>query len=63
MPKEYTTDQAAEELGVTRRRVLALIKAKRLSAEKWGRDWKISASALDEVRERKPGYPRGRPRK
>lgn len=50
--------QAAVALGVTRRRVQALIKSGRLPATKFGRDWMIAASDLEKVRERKPGRPR-----
>lgn len=52
-----TVDQAAGELGVTARRVRALIKDERLRAEKVGRDWLIRKRDLDAVRERKPGRP------
>jgi excisionase family DNA binding protein len=55
-----TTAEAAAELGVTVRRVQALIGAGRLAASKVGRDWWITPAALDKVRVRPP---RGRPRK
>ena len=58
-----TTREAAEELGVTPRRVLALIYDDRLPATKVGRDWLINPTHLDNVRHRPAGYPRGRPRK
>jgi excisionase family DNA binding protein len=52
-----TTKQAAAALGVSLRRVQALINAGRLKAERVGRDWLIPARALEQVRERKPGRP------
>jgi excisionase family DNA binding protein len=47
-----TTKEAAKELGVTVRRVQALIRAGRLSAQKMGRDWIIRMVDLDKVRVR-----------
>ena len=44
-----TTNQAAEKLGVSRRRVIALIAAGRLPAEKYGRDWMIRSEGLEAV--------------
>ncbi len=58
-----TTSQAAEKLGISQRRVQALITSGRLPAQKIGRDWLIRESDLEVVRERKTGYPKGRPRK
>ena len=52
-----TSKEASEELGVTVRRVLALIQAGKLKAHKLGRDWVIRRSDLDLVRVRKPGRP------
>jgi len=52
-----TTTQAAAELGITVRRVQALIKAGKLVAVKTGRDWLISPVALNAVRVRKSGRP------
>jgi excisionase family DNA binding protein len=54
-----TTAQAAERLGVSVRRVQALIKAARLPADKLGRDWLIEEKHLKLVAERKPGRPKG----
>lgn len=54
-----TTTQAADALGVTPRRVVALIKTGRLKATKFGRDWLINPADLDALRQR----PAGRPRK
>lgn len=51
------TEEAAKELGVTVRRVLAMIKAGSLKAEKRGRDWWIEEPDLDAVRVRKVGRP------
>jgi excisionase family DNA binding protein len=53
-----TTNGAADELGVSRARVLALIRTGRLKAEKMGRDWMIRRRDLAAVRDRKPGRPR-----
>lgn len=54
-----TTAEAAAALHISRRRVLALIKAEILKAEKFGRDWQIDQASVDELkaRERKPGRP------
>lgn len=53
-----TTMQVAERLGVTRRRVLALIEAGRLPAEKFGRDYMIREADLKLIENRKVGRPR-----
>lgn len=65
-----TTAEAAKSLGVKVRRVQALIRQyqdtngkKGLKAEKRGRDWYIEPGDLEAVRDRKPGYPAGQPRK
>lgn len=52
-----TTAQAAAALGVTVRRVQALVKAGRLPAVKFGRDWLIKAEDLAALQDRKPGRP------
>lgn len=57
MRKPLSTAEAATELGVTPRRVLALISAGRLRAVRVGRDWIIAAKDLDSVRTRPPGRP------
>ena len=54
---KLTTRQASEILGISRRRVRALIKAGRLTATKFGRDWMINEKDLKEVAVRKPGRP------
>ena len=57
-----TTAEAATELGVSVRRVQALIRAGRLAATKAGRDWLIASKDLATVRERPPGWKKGRKR-
>lgn len=53
-----TTKEVAERLGVTVRRVQALIQDGNLPAEKVGRDYLIKEKDLKLVEERKPGRPR-----
>ena len=53
-----TTKDAAERLGVTVKRVQAMIRAQRLPAEKAGRDYLIKEKDLQLVADRKPGRPR-----
>lgn len=55
-----TTAQAAAELGISARRVQALIAAGRLAAVKAGRDWLIDPRALASVRNRPNGRPPGK---
>jgi excisionase family DNA binding protein len=52
-----TTAQAAARLGVSVRRVQAMISAGRLVATRVGRDWLIAPEALAPLRMRKPGRP------
>jgi excisionase family DNA binding protein len=52
-----TTPKVAERLGVTTRRVLALIKAGRLPSQQFGRDHLIKESDLKLVEDRKRGRP------
>lgn len=52
------TAQAAKALGITQRRITALIKSGRLPAEKIGRDWLINDKDIERVRIRKPGRPK-----
>lgn len=52
-----TTRDVANQLGVTPRRILALIQAGRLPATKHGRDWFVDAADLEGVRVRTPGRP------
>jgi len=53
-----TTNEAARELGVHPSRVRVLIREGRLPAILHGRDYIIERSALDAVRNRKPGRPK-----
>lgn len=53
-----TTKEAAERLGVSMRRVRALIEAGRLPSLQFGRDHLIMESDLSLVEERKPGRPK-----
>ncbi len=53
-----TTREVSERLGVTIKRVQALIRDKRLPAEKMGRDYVIRIEDLKLVENRKPGRPR-----
>jgi excisionase family DNA binding protein len=56
---KITTKDAAVKLGLSRVRVLQLISAGKLPAEKIGRDYLIEAASLAQVRNRpKPGRPR-----
>lgn len=50
-----TTHEAALALGVTVRRVQALIATGRLPAEKHGRDWQIRQEDVDSLEKLKPG--------
>lgn len=50
-----TTQEAADILEVSRSRVIALIRAGRLPAEKFGSQWAIKEEDLDLVKDRKPG--------
>ena len=52
-----TTNEAAEILGVSRRRVIALIEQGRLTARKFGGVYAIARADLAAVRERKNGRP------
>lgn len=58
-----TTQQAAEKLGVTIRRINALIQSGRLPAEKFGQVHMIKESDLKLVEDRKVGRPRKAPAK
>jgi excisionase family DNA binding protein len=52
-----TTRQVAERLGVTMKRVQAMIRDERLPAAKAGRDYMIRVADLSLVADRKPGRP------
>lgn len=61
---EYlTTGEVADRLGVSRRRVRQFIEAKRLPAEKFGRDYQINPADLPLVGDRKPGNHSREPRR
>jgi excisionase family DNA binding protein len=53
-----TTNEVAARLGVTVKRVQAMIRDGRLPAAKMGRDYFIKEDDLKLVEERKPGRPR-----
>lgn len=53
-----TTSEVAERLGVTVKRVQAMIRDDRLPAEKRGRDYFVREVDLMLVENRKPGRPR-----
>jgi excisionase family DNA binding protein len=53
-----TTTQAADKLGITRRRVVALIQAGQLPAAKFGSQYIIKPKDLKLVAVRKPGRPK-----
>jgi excisionase family DNA binding protein len=55
--KTLTTIGVADRLGITARRVRALIESKQLPAEKKGRDYLIEENHLKLVKNRKPGRP------
>jgi excisionase family DNA binding protein len=52
-----TALEAAARLGVSKRRVIALIEAGRLPAERFGNAYVIKESDLKLVEDRKPGRP------
>ena len=54
------TRDAATRLGITPRRVVALIRAGRLPALRVGRTWVIRDADLELVKERRPGRPSNR---
>lgn len=56
--KMLTTPEVAERLGISTRRVLALIQAGRLPSQQFGRDHLVKESDLKLVEDRKPGRPR-----
>ena len=53
-----TTQEAAKRLGITVRRVQALIRSEHLPAKKLGRDYLIREEDLALVANRKPGRPK-----
>lgn len=52
-----TAKEAADRLGISKRRVLALITAKSLPAELFGKSYAIKESDLKFLENRKPGRP------
>ena len=57
MDKWMSVPEAAQELGVTRGRINAMIRAGRLHATKIGRNWVVTREDLEAVRIRKTGHP------
>lgn len=53
-----TTPEVAERLGISTRRVLALIHSGRLPSQQFGRDHLVKESNLRLVEDRKTGRPR-----
>jgi excisionase family DNA binding protein len=53
-----TTNETAAKLGVSRRRVLALVASGRLPAVRVGNQFLIQPADLAKVRDRKPGRPK-----
>ena len=53
-----TTPEVAERLGISTRRVLALIHAGRLPSQQFGRDHLVKESDLKHVKDRKTGRTR-----
>jgi len=56
-----TTPEVAVRLGVTTRRVLALIQSGRLPSQQFGRDHLIKESDVKLVEDRKTGRPKSPP--
>jgi excisionase family DNA binding protein len=65
--KLLTTNEAAEQLGISPQQVRLIIRRGKLPAERQGRDWFIKQSDLRLVKVRPKGRPQGakdsRPRK
>ena len=61
--KPLTTRQAADELGVTERRILRLIQEGRIKATRPGRDWFIDAAAWKRFKAKHDPRPGRRPAK
>jgi excisionase family DNA binding protein len=58
MDEMLTTEQAAEQLGVTAQRVRAMVKAGRLPASRFGKSIVIRQQDLKPIMDRKPGRPK-----
>jgi predicted RNase H-like HicB family nuclease len=56
VPRLYSTDEAANELGVSRRRAAALAKSRQVG-QKIGNSLAFTDSDIDAMRERTPGRP------
>lgn len=56
--KLLTTSEVAEILGVTRWRVNAMIRDKRIEAEKFGQIFLVKEGELEKVKDRKTGRPK-----
>jgi len=61
--KLLSTSEAAERLGVSSSRVRRLVADGRLPAVRVGKTWVIREGDLRFVADRRPGWPKGRPRK
>ena len=61
--RELTTKQASEILGVSRRRVIAMIEQGKLKAKKFSNVYMIGESDLRSVENRKNGRPENEPKK
>lgn len=53
--RPLTTAEAAGRLGVSRRRINALIRQGRIAAVRVGRDWLVDPSSLDSFERLAPG--------
>lgn len=61
--RPITPAEAAKELGVSRTVIYRFIKQGRVTVvAKYGPNYLLDRASLENVRERKPGYPKGRPR-
>jgi excisionase family DNA binding protein len=63
MIKLLSTADAADRLGISQRRVVALISSGKLPAIQVGRNWVICEGDLQKIADRPQGWPKGRPRK
>jgi excisionase family DNA binding protein len=55
MDEFMSTIEAAERLGITYERVTQLVKAGKLNAKKFGRDWMVSRQSVEERLEKSKG--------
>jgi excisionase family DNA binding protein len=56
-PQFYTTNEAAEKLGISPGRVRFYIREERLPAFRFGRDWQIDPTVLDNFKRHATGRP------